>query len=102
MGQTGKDFLAVERAVSQPEDSLFIHENFVLLLNYLLRGCIFGLSGPLVSQKVWGGGGGPWPPWPPGSYAYVMHAVMQQTGLIGDSNRGFIFRYFIRITSEGS
>ena len=35
----------------------------MLLLNYLLRGCISGLSDPLVSQMV--GGGGPWPSGPP-------------------------------------
>ena len=65
-----QDFLAVERAVSQPEDSLslFIHENCMFLLNCLLRGCIFGLSGSLVSFRWLGG---PWPPGPPGSYAYV-------------------------------
>ena len=46
LGQTGakQDFLAVEQAVSQPEDSLYlcIHEKFMLFLNYLLRGCTLG------------------------------------------------------------
>ena len=40
----------------------------MFLLNCLLRGCIFGLSGPLVSQMV-GGAMAPLAP-PPGSYAY--------------------------------
>ena len=33
----------------------------MFLLNCLLRDCIFGLSGPLVSQMV-GGAMAPWPP----------------------------------------
>ena len=49
----------------------------MLLLNYLLRGCISGLSGPIVCQIVGGGHGSlaspPPPPPPPGSYTYSIH-----------------------------
>ena len=43
----------------------------MLLLNFLFRGCIFGLSGPLVSQMVGGGEGAMAPPGPLRSYAYA-------------------------------
>ena len=47
----------------------------MLLLNFLFRGCIFGLSGPLVSQMVGGGGREPWPPLAP-SVPTPMHTAL--------------------------
>ena len=48
----------------------------MLLLNFLFRGCIFGLSGPLVSQMVGGGGREPWSPWPPPPVPTPMHTAL--------------------------
>ena len=48
----------------------------MFLLNCLLRGCIFGLSGPLVSQMV-GGTMAPWPPPVPTPMLYPINLVSQ-------------------------
>ena len=55
---------------------------FLLLLNYLLRGCVFGLSGParaLVSQIVGGGGMAPLAPTVPTpmDFGLLMAVVVQ-------------------------
>ena len=73
----------------------------MLLLNYLLVGCILGLSGQLLVK--WLGGAwpppapSPQPPGPPGSYAYVCctTVVHSMNGYWGSGKPFIVYINFI-------